>query len=68
MLQNNTILQFSSFKVLQIAVLLELGTALIAISMINFSLGFILSVIIVPFALLVRPNVDVQPFLSKLSR
>lgn len=35
-----------------IAVLLELGTMLLAVSMLNFSLGFFLCVIIVPFALI----------------
>lgn len=34
-----------------IAILLELGTMLLAVSMLNFSLGFFLCVIIVPFAL-----------------
>lgn len=35
-----------------IAVLLELGTMLLAVSMLNFSLGFFMCVIIVPFALI----------------
>lgn len=42
-------------ELLHIALLLELGTALIAISMVNFSLGFLLSLVIVPFVLMLDP-------------
>uniref|UniRef100_A0A336MQS1 CSON005394 protein n=1 Tax=Culicoides sonorensis TaxID=179676 RepID=A0A336MQS1_CULSO len=42
-------------EVLHIALLLELGTALIAISMVNFSLGFLISLAVVPFVLLLDP-------------
>uniref|UniRef100_U5EPK2 GPI-anchor transamidase component GPAA1 n=1 Tax=Corethrella appendiculata TaxID=1370023 RepID=U5EPK2_9DIPT len=43
-------------EILHIAVLLEVGTALIAVGMLNFSLGFLLSVGIVPFAIYVNPK------------
>jgi GPI-anchor transamidase subunit GAA1 len=59
---------FLIVQVLQIVVLLELGTALIAVSMINFSLGFILSIIIGPFALLVRSNGTAQVSTTKWMR
>ncbi|XP_058462520.1 glycosylphosphatidylinositol anchor attachment 1 protein [Malaya genurostris] len=50
-------------EVLQIAVLLELGTALLTVGMLNFSLGFILSVIIVPIVLILQPRQE--GFLNK---
>lgn len=42
-------------EILQIAVLLELGTALLTVGMLNFSLGWLLCVAIVPVVLLVQP-------------
>jgi GPI-anchor transamidase subunit GAA1 len=41
---------------LNIIVLLELGTMLLAVSMLNFSLGFFLSLVIAPFAITMRIN------------
>ncbi|XP_052860746.1 glycosylphosphatidylinositol anchor attachment 1 protein [Anopheles cruzii] len=41
---------------LQVAVLLELGTVLLAVGMLNFSLAFLLSVALVPFIILLRPT------------
>lgn len=41
---------------------METGTALIIVGMFNFSLGFILSVFIVPFAILVNP--ESRPIIS----
>jgi GPI-anchor transamidase subunit GAA1 len=49
-----------------IAVLLELGTMLLAVSMLNFSLGFFLCVIIVPFALASNVNESPRPNLFKI--
>uniref|UniRef100_A0A2M4BHL8 GPI-anchor transamidase component GPAA1 n=1 Tax=Anopheles marajoara TaxID=58244 RepID=A0A2M4BHL8_9DIPT len=43
---------------LQVAVLLELGTVLLAVGMLNFSLGFLLSVVLVPFIILLRPTIS----------
>lgn len=43
-------------QILHIAALLELGTVLIIIGMVNFSLAFLLCVFIVPFAILVNPS------------
>ncbi|EDS27747.1 GPI transamidase component GAA1 [Culex quinquefasciatus] len=43
-------------EILQIAILLELGTALLTVGMLNFSLGFILSVAIVPVVLFLQPR------------
>ncbi|XP_063699998.1 glycosylphosphatidylinositol anchor attachment 1 protein [Culicoides brevitarsis] len=43
-------------ELLHIALLLEVGTALIAISMVNFSLGFLLSLVTVPFVLILDPT------------
>lgn len=42
-------------EILQIVVLLELGTALLTVGMLNFSLGWLLSVAIVPVILLLQP-------------
>ncbi|XP_065078312.1 glycosylphosphatidylinositol anchor attachment 1 protein [Ochlerotatus camptorhynchus] len=42
-------------EILQIAVLLELGTALLTVGMLNFSLGWLLSVGIVPVVLILKP-------------
>uniref|UniRef100_A0A182NDA5 GPI-anchor transamidase component GPAA1 n=1 Tax=Anopheles dirus TaxID=7168 RepID=A0A182NDA5_9DIPT len=42
-------------EALHVAVLLELGTALLAVGMLNFSLGFSLSVVLVPFIIFIRP-------------
>lgn len=44
-------LGFSNGQFLNIIVLLELGTMLLSVSMLNFSLGFFLCVTIVPFAI-----------------
>lgn len=41
---------------LNIVVLLELGTMLLSVSMLNFSLGFFLCVIIAPFAICIKIN------------
>lgn len=41
---------------LNIVVLLELGTMLLSVSMLNFSLGFFLCVIIAPFAIAIKIN------------
>lgn len=35
---------------------MELGTILIAVSMMNFSLGFLLCLLLVPFAILIKPK------------
>ncbi|XP_055624365.1 glycosylphosphatidylinositol anchor attachment 1 protein [Toxorhynchites rutilus septentrionalis] len=53
-------------EVLQIAILLELGTVLLAVGMLNFSLGLILSVVTVPVVLLLQPRKS--GFLKGLSR
>uniref|UniRef100_A0A182MBD4 GPI-anchor transamidase component GPAA1 n=1 Tax=Anopheles culicifacies TaxID=139723 RepID=A0A182MBD4_9DIPT len=45
-------------EALHVAVLLELGTALLAVGMLNFSLGFSLSVFLVPVVILIRPAVS----------
>uniref|UniRef100_A0AAG5DPV6 GPI-anchor transamidase component GPAA1 n=1 Tax=Anopheles atroparvus TaxID=41427 RepID=A0AAG5DPV6_ANOAO len=45
-------------EALHVAVLLELGTVLLAVGMLNFSLGFSLSVFLVPFVILIRPTVS----------
>ncbi|XP_052889152.1 glycosylphosphatidylinositol anchor attachment 1 protein [Anopheles moucheti] len=45
-------------EALHVAVLLELGTVLLAVGMLNFSLGFSLSVFLVPFIILIRPAVS----------
>ncbi|XP_062716077.1 glycosylphosphatidylinositol anchor attachment 1 protein [Aedes albopictus] len=42
-------------SILRIVVLLELGTALLTVGMLNFSLGWLLSVVIVPVVLLLQP-------------
>lgn len=44
---------------LNIIVLLELGTVLLSVSLFNFSLGFFLALIVVPFAILM--DVDTAP-------
>ncbi|XP_037048828.1 glycosylphosphatidylinositol anchor attachment 1 protein [Bradysia coprophila] len=44
-----------SVQILHIAALLELGTVLIIIGMVNFSLALLLCVFVVPFAILVNP-------------
>ncbi|XP_053689750.1 glycosylphosphatidylinositol anchor attachment 1 protein [Sabethes cyaneus] len=43
-------------EVLQIVVLLELGTVLLTVGMLNFSLGLILSVVVVPIVLMLQPR------------
>lgn len=61
----NTFFFNNSFRVhqlLHIVALLETGTALIIVGMLNFSLGLLLSVVIVPFAILVNP--DARPLIS----
>lgn len=45
---------YSNGQFLNIVVLLELGTMLLSVSMLNFSLGFFLCVVIVPFALIMN--------------
>lgn len=47
-------LSHSNGQFLNIIVLLELGTMLLSVSLLNFSLGFFLCVIIVPFAILMN--------------
>jgi GPI-anchor transamidase subunit GAA1 len=49
-------LNFSDGQFLNTIVLLELGTMLLSVSMLNFSLGFFLCVVIVPFA--IAMNID----------
>lgn len=49
-------LDYHSVVMLNILCLLELGTSLICISMYNFSLGFILGVVYVPFAAIMHPT------------
>lgn len=48
----------TSREILHIVTLLETGTALIIIGMLNFSLGLLLSVAIAPFAILVRASMS----------
>lgn len=43
-------------QILHIVALLEAGTSLIIMGMLNFSLGLFLSVFIVPFAIMINPN------------
>ncbi|XP_055594738.1 glycosylphosphatidylinositol anchor attachment 1 protein [Uranotaenia lowii] len=43
-------------KILRIALLLELGTALLTVGMLNFSLSLVLSVFIVPMILIMQPR------------
>lgn len=45
---------------LNIVVLLELGTMILSVGMLNFSLGFFLSVLIAPFAIIMRINESVK--------
>ncbi|XP_035895459.1 glycosylphosphatidylinositol anchor attachment 1 protein [Anopheles stephensi] len=55
-------------EALHVAVLLELGTVLLAVGMLNFSLGFSLSVFLVPFIILIRPGVSrASKLFSRLS-
>lgn len=49
-------ISYDNAQFANIAVLLELGTMLLAVSMLNFSLGFFLCVVIVPFALISNVN------------
>lgn len=49
-------LNYLGTEVLHIAALLEWGTALICVGMLNFSLGLILSISTVPFAIFVSPK------------
>lgn len=51
-------LHFSNAQFLNIIVLLELGTMLLSVSMLNFSLGFFLCVVIVPFAIVMNIRSD----------
>lgn len=44
-------LTFANGQFLNVVVLLELGTMLLSVSMLNFSLGFFLCLVIVPFAI-----------------
>lgn len=48
-------LSYVSIQILHIAALLELASALLVIGMVNFSFAFLLSVIAVPLAILIRP-------------
>lgn len=50
---------------LNIIVLLELGTMLLSVSMLNFSLGFFLSLFIAPFAIIMKINESPQKNLFK---
>ncbi|XP_058833585.1 glycosylphosphatidylinositol anchor attachment 1 protein [Topomyia yanbarensis] len=50
-------------EVLQIVVLLELGTALLTVGMLNFSLGLVLAVVMVPIVLILQPRQE--GFLNK---
>jgi len=43
-------------EILHIATLLETGTSLIIIAMVNFSLALLLSVFVVPFGIFINPN------------
>ena len=47
-------LNFSNAQFLNVVVLIELGTMLLSVSLLNFSLGFFLCVIIVPFAIVMN--------------
>lgn len=58
-------LNFSNAQFLNIIVLLELGTMLLSVSMLNFSLGFFLCVVIVPFAIVMNIGVDKKRNLFK---
>lgn len=49
-------LNYLGTEVLHIAALLEWGTTLICVGMLNFSLGLILSIVTVPFAIFVSPK------------
>lgn len=53
---NHFILHFKYFQLLHVAALLEAATSLIIVGMLNFSLGFLLSTVCVPFALFVNPT------------
>lgn len=48
-------LSYVSIQILHIAALLELATALLVLGMLNFSFAFLLAVIAVPLAILIRP-------------
>lgn len=49
-------LTYTTLQLLHVAVLLEASTALIIVGMLNFSLGFVLSVFFVPFSLFIDPK------------
>lgn len=51
-------LNHSDAQFLNIIVLLELGTMLLSVSMLNFALGFFLCVIIVPFSIIVNVHAE----------
>lgn len=51
-------LNFSNAQFLNVIVLLELGTMLLSVSMLNFSLGFFLCTIIAPFAIVMNVRGD----------
>lgn len=53
-------LNCSNGQFLNIIVLLELGTMLLSVSMLNFSLGFFLCVVIVPFAIVMNIQGDIK--------
>lgn len=56
-------LSYVSVQILHIAALLELATALLVLGMLNFSFAFLLSVVAVPLAILIRP-VPTRRFLN----
>lgn len=59
-------LNHSDAQFLNIALLLELGTMLLSVSMLNFSLGFFLCVVTVPCAIVMNVGQDVNKNLFKV--
>lgn len=55
-------LKSNEIELLHIAVLLETGTALLVVSLINFSLAYILCAIIVPFGIMVNPHMKFKSY------
>lgn len=58
-------LNCSNGQFLNIVVLLELGTMLLSVSMLNFSLGFLLCVLIVPFSIVMNIETNKEKNLFK---
>lgn len=58
-------LNHSDGQFLNIVVLLELGTMLLSVSMLNFALGFFLCVVIVPFAIVMNVHAEKSKNLFK---